>query len=385
MNEILDFLKQSIIYAFLFSIPTIPVIWWYTRDNKISKLLKNCGLINKDGEIPKLIKKELRHYGYDLTFSLPAGICLADFEKQQQEIEQYLNGEVQFKYQNKHIIAKIHTRKLESIYKYEPKRLKGLTLLVGMSREGLVTLTLDDGEPHLLIAGMTGSGKSMLLRTMIVNLILTGKNILIHLADLKAGAEFGIYELSTAITTFTKDIDDTLELLRALDAEMILRFNLFRDAGVVNIDEYNKYHEPLPKHILFIDEFANIVEEDKECLKYLKRLLRMARACGIHIVLCTQRPDAQTVPGSIKNNVAAVIALKCNEPINSRIILNNDKAYYLTGNGHGILHTKEDIEFRGFYLETEEAKRLIKHTIQKPKIAIDDTSGVMSYDDYSKR
>jgi DNA segregation ATPase FtsK/SpoIIIE-like protein len=166
---------------------------------------------------------------------------------------------------------------------------------------------------------------------------------------------------------------------------MMRRFKLFLEKGVVNLDEYNlASDEKLPRHLLIIDEFANIVEEDKDCLYYLKRLLRMARACGIHVILCTQRPDAQTVPGAIKNNVGARIALYCSDPINSRIIIDNDKAAYLTGNGHGILHTKDDIEFRGFFLETSKAKQLIKHTLRAPEKPKDDTSGVISLDDYTK-
>lgn len=382
-----QFLLSSLKYTLLFGLPLIPMILWINREHKIVKLLRNCGIINKDKKLPKLLHKDLKRYGYDMVFSLPAGICLSDFEKQQQEINQYLQAEVQFAYRNGKIVAKVKTGKLKDRYDYEPKKLNSTTLLIGQSRDGLLTLTLNDESPHLLIAGMTGSGKSMLLRTMIVNLILTSKNIKIHLSDLKGGAEFGIYELSSAITSFTKDINDTLKLLETLDKEMMKRFALFKRAEVVNIDEYNKSHKPLSKHILFIDEFANIIEEDKDCLKYLKRLLRMARACGIHIVLCTQRPDAQTVPGSIKNNVGAVIALKCNEPVNSRIILNNDKAYYLTGNGHGILHTNGDMEFRGFFLQTERAKKLIKHTFNKKieKANIDDTIGVIPYADYTKR
>lgn len=387
MNDMcFEFIITTLKYISLFGTPVAGIVMLITKEKNTNVLLRNCGIVNKDGKLPKLLSKNIKNYGYDLVFSIPAGICSEDFKKKQQEIEQFLNNEVQIFYENKQVILKVHTGRLNDIYPYEFKKLKGLTLLVGMSRNGLITLTLNDESPHLLIAGMTGSGKSMLLRAMIVNLILSGhKNIKIHLSDLKNGVEFGIYEMSSSITTFTRDIEDTLKLLQSLDTEMMNRFNLFRESGVVNIDEYNQNHEPLPKHILFIDEFANIVEEDRDCLYYLKRLLRMARACGVHIIICTQRPDAQTVPGSIKNNVAAVIALKCNEPINSRIILNNDKAYYLTGNGHGILHTKEDIEFRGFYLQTERAKTLIKHTYQKQIIKKeDDASGVMSCDDYFK-
>lgn len=382
----MDFLFKTLLWGGIAAAPVIPLLLKNARDNKINSLLRNCGIKNKDGKLPKLLSKNVRHYGYDITFGLPAGICLGDFQKRQQEIEQYLAGEVSFEYKDRSIILKVHTGKLESKYNYEFKKLRGATLLIGMSRNGLITLTLDDENPHLLIAGMTGSGKSMLLRSIIVSLILSSnKNVRLHLADLKAGAEFGIYRMSSAVETFSQDISDTLEVFRRLDNEMMKRFKLFQDSGVVNIDEYNKAHEALPRHILFVDEFANIVEEDKDCLKYLKRLLRMARACGIHIVLCTQRPDAQTVPGSIKNNVGARVALYCSDPINSRIIIDNDKAASLTGNGHGILHTKDDIEFRGFFLETERAKLLIKHTFKRPEKTIDDTAGVISFDDYAKR
>jgi S-DNA-T family DNA segregation ATPase FtsK/SpoIIIE len=381
-----EFLLKALMWGSIFAIPVVPLVILNKMDNKSEKLLRNCGIVNKDGKHPKLIRQDTKDYGYDLIFSLQAGICLEDFKRQQKEIEQYLDGEVQFEYWNKMVILKVMTGKLADKYDYAYRKLYGTEILVGMSRNGVISLKLDDENPHLLIAGMTGSGKSMLLRAIIVNLILSANRMIkLHLADLKAGAEFGIYERSSAVTTFSKDIADTLELLQMFDNEMMKRFNLFQQAGVVNIYEYNKIDGPLPYHLLIIDEFANIVEEDKDCLYYLKRLLRMARACGIHIILCTQRPDAQTVPGSIKNNVGARIALYCADPTNSRIIIDSDKAASLTGNGHGILHTKGDIEFRGFYLDTEKAKRLIKHTLRNVENKVkDDTSGVVSIDDYTK-
>jgi len=200
---------------------------------------------------------------------------------------------------------------------------------IGYSREGLIYLALDDGNPHLLIAGATGSGKSVCLRSIITTIILTkDKSILkLHCADMKAGAEFGIFKRSDFIESYCITVDEVIQLLNNLKSEMYNRLQSFEKIGVVNIDGYNKKSKvKIPYHLFIVDEFKNIkMNNTAECL--VDEITRMSRVVGIHMILSTQRPDAETLPGEIKANFTSTIAFKTRNEINSRILLDNEKLH----------------------------------------------------------
>ena len=185
----------------------------------------------------------------------------------------------------------------------------------------------------------------------------------LHLCDLKYGVEFSIFQYSKMVETCARDIDEALALFYMLEEEMYQRYKILEAAKVVNITEYNKKyrHKKMPYHLVFIDEFANL-KRSKEALELIDKLLRMARAVGIHFVIATQRPDAETIPGELKANLQATIAFKVRNEVNSRILLDYKGAENLRGQGHGILQTDKDVEFQGWYLDIDTARRLIEHT-----------------------
>lgn len=354
---------------------------------EFNKIFKASKIQNIDKKVPKVLYEKKQDYGRDVALFLPEGLCLTDIVKKKEPIEQYLGAKIELDSIGKQkVIMRVLSSRLKSIYKYEPIITKGpVELPIGMSIMGPVTLKLDDSYPSCLVGGTSGSGKSVCLRAMITNCILT-KNpgmLKLHLCDLKYGVEFSIFKNSNVVETFAKDLDEALDLFYTLEEEMYKRYVQLEKAKVVNIQEYNKKNKqnPIPYHLVFIDEFANM-QVSKPAMESVDKLLRMARAVGIHFVIATQRPDMKTVPGNIKANLQATIAFKTRNDVNSMILLDNTKAAGLKGAGHGILQMDKEIEFQGWYLDVDIAKELIKHTNipKKEKKMVDDTSGVISLD-----
>ena len=358
----LELLKQVAIFGVLFGVPVLI----FSHEDKTTKLFKNCGISVKEGKrekVPIVYSKKKKEYGYDLTLHLPEGLCVSDLQKQQEAIETSLNARIELlPSSNKKMILKAYTKQLKTLYPYETVETKGLTFPLGYSYKGLITHTMDDENPHMLVGGSSGSGKSVLLRIIITFLILNKKCIL-HLCDLKGGVEFAIFKVSSRVKTFAKNMSEATAQLLMLKEEMYHRLELFEEQKVVNLKEYNKKTKShLPEHVQIIDELANITLSNKELTEVINELLRMARAVGIHIILATQRPSADVLPGTLKANISATVCFKTRNHVNSEILLDHKGAEDLRGKGHGIYQTSDEQEFQGLFLSSEGAEELIRHT-----------------------
>lgn len=304
------------------------------------------------------------------TFTLPCGLSIQDFDKKKKVIEQYLGREIDIKYTYKEIQIEVFEQRTLSIQEYQPTFIKGnVPILVGYDRKGnLTTADLSDGTPHLLIAGETGSGKSTALRCIITNLILHSDATL-HLVDLKRGAEFNVFAKSSKVATFSRTKEDAEAVLEDINAEIDRRYDLFFDNDVADIKEYNRKFPryKLNYEILIIDEFADL-QNEKGSINILETLAAKARACGIHLIISTQRPDAKVLNGRIKANVSSVLGLKTMNDTNSRIIIDHNGLEALRGKGHGIFKRDSEKELQCPYLSVSDCRELIKHTyIDKKK------------------
>jgi S-DNA-T family DNA segregation ATPase FtsK/SpoIIIE len=355
----IELFKQVFIWGGIFGIPVLLLC----RQDKTEKLMKSCGIKNKNDKIPLLYSKKKKEYGYDLTFHLPDGLCLSDIEKHQEAIETSLNAKIELlPSTNQKIVLKAFTKQLKSLYPYEKIETKGLSFPLGYSHKGLITHTMDDENPHMLVGGTSGSGKSVCLRVIITSVI-QNKNAILHLCDLKGGVEFAIFKRSKNVKTFAKNMTEAITQLIMLKEEMYRRLELFEQERVVNLNEYNKKtRSNLPRYLLIIDELANITLESKEVTEIINELLRMARAVGIHIILATQRPSADVLPGTLKANISATVCFKVRNHVNSEILLDHKGAENLRGKGHGIYQTSDEQEFQGLFLSSKDAEELIKHT-----------------------
>jgi len=225
-----------------------------------------------------------------------------------------------------------------------------LTLAMGKDINGRIVTADLSTMPHVLIAGSTGSGKSVAINAMIMSLLFrtTPNQVRLILVDPKR-VELGMYEgiphLFTPIITEPKLAANAL---RNAVREMERRLKLLASRSVRNIDQYNKLFEgtmpslfdegeeeqPLPYIVIIIDELADLMMLDRSNVEEsITRLAQMARAVGIHLILATQRPSVDVITGLIKANVPTRISFRLATKVDSRTILDTNGAEALLGRG----------------------------------------------------
>ncbi len=225
-----------------------------------------------------------------------------------------------------------------------------LTLAMGKDINGRIVTADLASMPHVLIAGSTGSGKSVAINAMIMSLLFrtTPSQVRLILVDPKR-VELGMYEgiphLFTPIITEPKLAANAL---RNAVREMERRLKLLASRSVRNIDQYNKLFEgampslfsegedeqPLPYIVIIIDELADLMMLDRSNVEEsITRLAQMARAVGIHLILATQRPSVEVITGLIKANVPTRISFRLATKVDSRTILDTNGAEALLGRG----------------------------------------------------
>ena len=247
----------------------------------------------------------------------------------------------------------------------EYKNSKGkLTFVVGKDTNGKDIVTDLTNLPHLLIAGMTGSGKSTVLNSLIVSLAnkYSPDYVKFLLIDTKF-AELTRYDGMPHMLTreSIKTSRDAFAALDYLKAEMEHRYDLFRSSGVGNIVEYNtQSKEQLPYIVCAIEEIADIMDYDKRLFEVrLIRLAQKCRASGIHLVLATHRPDVKTISGTVKASIPARIALTVCSKFDSVTIIGNQGAEQLKGRGDMLFYDAtfaEPIRVQGAFVSSEEIR-----------------------------
>jgi hypothetical protein len=341
------------------------LLWQWLPDDpdaEMKALFRRIGLVDERGRPPLVIRERYLGSGREYILTSPPGLSSASWEKHNQELSEALGGRVEAVYRDRRIIMRVYRWGNEDRYEYQRPALKGLTLPIGYSRDGLVTLNLGDQWANLLVGGITGSGKSSFLRQALVTLILNlaPDELVIHLVDLKR-VEFAPFRDAQHVADVATNPGQTLDLLSGLEETMCERYRLFDHLGVVSLADYNRRRPRLPWHLTIIDEYADL-RGDRPCQDKLDRLLRQGRAVGLHHLVCTQRPDivGGTMSGSIRANLAASLAFGCRDKTNSVIILGNDAAADIHAPGQGILQTDRDREIQVMWLSVDQAKKLIK-------------------------
>jgi len=224
--------------------------------------------------------------------------------------------------------------------------------------------------PHLLVAGQTGSGKSVCLHAIIMSLVyrLTPNQLRLILIDPKM-VEFGFYEgLPHLLTPVVNDVSDAVNTLRWSVQEMRDRYRRLKSARARNIQSLNHIvpeDERLPYIVIVIDEMADLMaQEGYEIEACITSITQLARAVGIHLILATQRPSVKIITGNIKGNIPARIALNVASYNDSRTILDYKGAEALLGNGDMLYKPVDDdtpIRCQGVYVDDEEVKRVVEY------------------------
>ncbi len=256
-----------------------------------------------------------------------------------------------------------------------------LALALGVDVDGVATWTDLAEMPHLLVAGATGTGKSVCINTILVSLLLahTPATLKLFLVDPKM-LELSIYnEIPHLLHPVITDNRVALQALNWLVGEMERRYLLLKPASVRNIDEYNVkvkagevmgpdgevITETLPFLVGVVEEFADLMMTlGKDIQTPIIRLAQMARAVGIHLILATQRPSVDIIDGVIKANFPSRVAFKVFSRFDSKTILDANGAETLIGRGDMLFkHGRQPFPQRlhGAFIETEEVERVVAH------------------------
>ena len=243
----------------------------------------------------------------------------------------------------------------------------GLPVALGEDTGGNPVVTDLVSLPHLLIAGATGSGKSVCLNSIVASLLFTKPpdQLRMVMVDPKRVELTPFNGIPHLIAPVIVDVDEVNPMLRALMSEMLSRYKLMEDIGARNISAYNsKSKEPMPYLVLIVDELADLMMVGGfEIEQNLVRLAQLGRATGIHLILATQRPSVNVVTGLLKANVPARVAFAVASQVDSRVILDTVGAEKLLGRGDMLLLTNDSPKARrvqGALVFDEEIDRVVE-------------------------
>lgn len=260
-----------------------------------------------------------------------------------------------------------------------------LTFALGKDITGTVKVCNLQKMPHLLVAGTTGSGKSVCLNTIITSLIYKSSpdEVKFIMIDPKQ-VELSMYE-GLPHMVIPKVLTDPTKAVNALQwavDEMERRFRLISEERVRNIDEYNKAEKVLsrkvkkmPYIVIIFDEFADFMAVAKnEIEDKIRRLAGKARAAGIHLILATQRPSTDVVTGTLKANLPARIAFKVASRVDSEVIMGATGAEKLLGYGDMLYKPADSspIRLQGCFIDTPETKDIVNFVIENNEETFDE-------------
>lgn len=275
-----------------------------------------------------------------------------------------------------------------------PKSMDDSKLLVTLGKDimGKPTYCEINKTPHLLVAGSTGSGKSVCINSMLVSILMRTKPeevklVLVDPKKVELSMYNGVPHLLTPVVTDPKKAN---EVLKKIVAEMENRYDLFEQSGTKNIAGYNAYIEKcnknkdvygqkkkLPFIVVIIDELADLMlVAAKEVEESIMRITQMARAAGIHLIVATQRPSTDVITGVVKANIPSRISFAVSSSIDSRTILDMTGAEKLLGKGDMLFLPQGEntpVRVQGTFISDEEIKSVVDYTISQQKAQYDDT------------
>lgn len=259
-----------------------------------------------------------------------------------------------------------------------------LTVALGKDIGGNVVVGDVAKWPHVLIAGATGSGKSVCINTIVTSILYKAspEDVKLIMVDPKV-VELGVYNgIPHLLVPVVTDPKKAAGALNWAVTEMMRRYELFKDTGVRKLESYNKLMEStggekIPQLVIIIDELADLMMvAAKEVEDYICRLAQLARAAGIHLIIATQRPSVDVITGLIKANIPSRVAFAVSSQVDSRTIIDRGGAEKLLGMGDMLYYptgSRAAIRVQGAFVSDEEIEKIIGF--------IKDSVGEMHYSD----
>lgn len=259
-----------------------------------------------------------------------------------------------------------------------------LNVALGRDIQGEATCADLAKMPHLLVAGTTGSGKSVCLNTMIVSLLYNASpdDVKLIMIDPKK-VEFTVYKaIPHLLVPVVADPRKAAGALSWAVAEMDKRYALFADNGVRNLQGYNTFAlshglPKMPQIVIIIDELSDLMmAASNEVEDSICRLAQKARAAGMHLIVATQRPSVDVITGLIKANIPSRIAFAVKSQIDSRTIIDTQGAEKLLGNGDMLycpVGLSKPVRVQGSYVSDDEIERVIEFVTSQGEVKYDDS------------
>ncbi|MFL2514777.1 MAG: DNA translocase FtsK 4TM domain-containing protein [Alphaproteobacteria bacterium] len=263
-----------------------------------------------------------------------------------------------------------------------------IPICIGKDISGNIEVIDLSKTPHLLVAGTTGSGKSVFINTLLASLLykFPPSELRLILIDPKM-LELSVYnDIAHLLTPVVTEPKKAIIALKWVCKEMERRYSMMNEEGTRNLEGYNqKVSEKLPFIIVFIDEMADLMmTAGKEVEHYVQRLAQMARACGIHLVMATQRPSVDIITGSIKANFPSRVSFQVASKYDSRTVLGEIGAEQLLGNGD-MLMTKNGanlIRYQSAFISDGEVNKLILEIKKTQKVEyLEELDAIIKNDD----
>jgi len=280
---------------------------------------------------------------------------------------------------------------LREIMEDIPKSMENSKLAVALGKNimGKTMFMEINKTPHLLVAGATGSGKSVCINSIIVTLLLRSrpdevKMVLVDPKKVEMSMYNGVPHLLMPVVTDPKKA--SIALMKMV-SEMERRYNLFEESRTKNIGDYNKYVETrsrnmngklekLPYIVIIIDELADLMlVAAKEVEDSILRITQMARAAGIHLIVATQRPSTDVITGIVKANIPSRISFAVSSSIDSRTILDMTGAEKLLGKGDMLflpMGENSPVRIQGAFVSDDEINKVIDYVVSQQKAQYDD-------------
>lgn len=333
---------------------------------QLHQVFKYGGLFRKESQnnitFPKIHAVQIKNERITVVFTLPLGLNPEDVEKKLYAFKQAF-GNVSLKVDVKKCILNIYSDQLPAEFAYNFEEIKTaiedmkLPVICG-KRLGKEYFVFDMAkQPHLLIAGETGSGKSSQLRSMLTTLIKTKspKELRMILADLKR-SEFHLFKNIDHVEGVYHSALEFEPVLRKLKREMIRRGNMLDAEEVTHIDDLQK---KLPYYLVCVDEVA-LLKKEKKVMDILEEISSIGRSLGIFLILSMQRPDSELLDGKLKVNLTARMGFKTADKVNAKVI-GTPGAEKIENPGRMILKTSDGFrEVQSPHLSEKTAKALLK-------------------------
>ncbi len=373
-NLLNDFkVLSEIVIPFTFAYTGTSFFYYHILSIKNSnwiKRFKSIGLITKEELTPTLYKVETNENNKKYFFTLPDGISHNDFVKLKDKIESSLRHPINLSYTREYHTV-INISDLEYKEKYKPnlsiKKDYNLSIPIGVSistgEEKIINIDMND-EPHILVAGINGSGKTTCILSLLTHLCL--KEVELKIINLKGNGDYFPFKNYKYTTAYISSISDTKKEIESLIDTMKTRNKLLEKSNCRSFTDYNKKYKnnQMKPIVVVIEEFIMLSDLRKDYTTMLNQLLSLSRSTNIKFITTIQRPCSDNIKSTLKANLNHTIAFKCKTSSNSEVAL--DKGDYravteLHEKGEGILFDLyNDTLFKSYYVSENDILTTLK-------------------------